>query len=158
MPSDATNGTVERKLAEMGIELKASSPAANYVPYTISGNILYVSGQIPMGSDGIEGRGTLGGGMSIEDGQRAARLCAINVLAQAKAALGDLDRIVRVLKTQNFVAATPDFGDHPEVANGASDFFVEVLGDKGKHARAAVGMASLPRGVAVEVDAVIEFE
>ena len=153
MPSDAPNGTVEKKLAEMGVELKASSPAANYVPYTMSGNILYVSGQIPMGPDGIEGRGKLGGGMSIEDGQAAARLCAINVLAQAKAALGDLDRIVQVLKTQNFVAATPDFGDHPEVANGASDFFVEVLGDKGKHARAAVGMASLPRGVAVEVDA-----
>lgn len=151
-------GKIEQKLAELGIELKASSPAANYVPFTIAGNILYVSGQIPMGENGIEGVGRLGDGVSIAEGQAAARLCAINVLAQAKAALGDLDRIVRVLKTQNFVAATPDFGDHPEVANGASDFLVEVLGDKGKHARAAVGMASLPRGVAVEVDAVILFE
>ena len=151
-------GTVEAKLADMGIELNASSPAANYVPFTISGNVLYVSGQIPMGTNGIEGVGRLGDGMSVADGQKAARLCAINVLAQAKAALGDLDRITQLLKTQNFVAATPDFGDHPEVANGASDFFVEVLGDKGRHARAAVGMASLPRGVAVEVDAVVEFE
>ena len=151
-------GKIEQKLAELGIELKASSPAANYVPFTIAGNILYVSGQIPMGENGIEGVGRLGDGVSVAEGQAAARLCAINVLAQAKAALGDLDRIVRVLKTQNFVAATPDFGDHPEVANGASDFLVEVLGDKGKHARAAVGMASLPRGVAVEVDAVILFE
>ena len=151
-------GTVEAKLADMGIELNASSPAANYVPFTVSGNILYISGQIPMGPNGIEGQGTLGDGMSVEDGQKAARLCAINVLAQVKAALGDLDRITRLLKTQNFVAATPDFGDHPEVANGASDFFVEVLGDKGRHARAAIGMASLPRGVAVEIDAVIEFE
>ena len=151
-------GTIEAKLAKMGVELNASTPAANYVPYTISGNILYVSGQIPVTKDGIEGVGRLGDTMSVEDGQKAARLCAINVLAQAKAALGDLDRIVRVLKTQNFVAAAHDFGDHPEVANGASDFLVEVLGDKGKHARAAIGMASLPRGVAVEVDAVIEFE
>ena len=151
-------GKIEQKLAELGIELKASSPAANYVPFTIAGNILYVSGQIPMGENGIEGVGRLGDGVSVAEGQAAARLCAINVLAQAKAALGDLDRIERVLKTQNFVAATPDFGDHPEVANGASDFLVEVLGDKGKHARAAVGMASLPRGVTVEVDAVILFE
>ena len=158
MADENPTGTIERKLAELGITLNASAPAANYVPYTISGNVLYVSGQIPMGENGIEGVGTLGDGMSVEDGQRAARLCAINVLGQAKAALGDLDRIVRVLKTQNFVAATAAFTEHPEVANGASDFLVEVLGDKGKHARAAVGMASLPRGVAVEVDAVIEFE
>ena len=152
-------GTVEAKLDEMGVTLEANAPAANYVPYTMSGNILYVSGQIPIGPNGLDGMtGLLGDTMSVEDGQKAARQCAINILAQAKAALGDLDRIVRVLKTQNFVAATPDFGDHPEVANGASDFLVEVLGDKGRHARAAVGMASLPRGVAVEVDAVIEFE
>ena len=150
--------SIEAKLKEMGVELDASAPAANYVPFTIHGDVLYVSGQIPIGPNGIEGRGTLGDGMTVEEGQAAARRCAINVLAQAKAALGDLDRITRILKTQNFVAATPDFTDHPEVANGASDFFVEVLGDKGRHARAAVGMSSLPRGVAVEVDAVIAFE
>ena len=151
-------GTIEKKLNEMGIELSASAPAGSYVPTTISGNILYVSGQIPMGPNGPEHIGKLGESISVEDGQAAARLCAINILAQAKAALGDLDRIVQVLKTQNFVNATHEFGDHPEVANGASDFFVEVLGEKGRHARAAVGMSSLPRGVAVEVDAVIAFE
>ena len=151
-------GTVEKKLAEMGITLSAGAPAGSYVPYTMANDVLYVSGQIPLGPNGPEYIGTLGAGMSVEDGQAAARLCAINVLAQAKAALGDLDRIVQVLKTQNFVAATAEFGDHPEVANGASDFLVEVLGDKGRHARAAIGMASLPRGVAVEVDAVILFE
>ena len=151
-------GTVEAKLADMGIELSATAPAANYVPYTISGNLLYVSGQIPIGPNGLDGMtGLLGGGMSVEGGQAAARQCAINILAQAKAALGDLDRIKQVLKTQNFIAATPDFGDHPEVANGASDFLVDVLGERGKHARAAIGMSSLPRGVAVEIDAIIEF-
>ena len=151
-------GTIEAKLKEMGIELPTTAPAGSYVPTTISGNVLYVSGQIPMGPNGPEFVGTLGESMSVEDGQAAARLCAINVLGQAKAALGELDRVTRVLKTQNFVNATHEFTDHPEVANGASDFLVEVLGDRGRHARAAIGMSSLPRGVAVEVDAVIEFE
>ena len=151
-------GEIEAKLKSMGIELPVTSPAGSYVPYTMAGQTLYISGQIPLGPDGPQHIGRLGDGMSVEEGQQAARLCAVNILGQAKAALGDLDRIVKVLKTQNFVHATADFTGHPEVANGASDFLVEVLGERGRHARAAIGMSSLPRGVAVEVDAVILFE
>ena len=152
-------GNFEQKLTEMGITLPTPpAPAANYVPFTIAGNILTISGQITMGPDGLEFVGKLGDTMDVEEGAKAARLCAINILAQAKAALGDLDRIRQVVKIQGFVNATPDFTAHPQVINGASDFLGEVLGDAGKHARAAVGMSSLPLGVAVEVDAVIEFE
>ncbi|MCJ8309272.1 MAG: RidA family protein [Hyphomicrobiales bacterium] len=151
-------GKVDQRLAELGVELPdAPAPAANYVPYTISGNQLIVSGQITMGPNGLEYVAKLGADADVETGQAAARLCAINILAQAKAALGDLDRITQVLKIQGFVNATPDFTQHPAVINGASDFLVEVLGDAGKHARAAVGMGSLPLGVAVEIDAIIEF-
>ncbi|NRB31443.1 MAG: RidA family protein [Rhizobiaceae bacterium] len=151
-------GKVDQRLAELGVELPdAPAPAANYVPYTISGNQLIVSGQITMGPNGLEYVAKLGADADFETGQAAARLCAINILAQAKAALGDLDRITQVLKIQGFVNATPDFTQHPAVINGASDFLVEVLGDAGKHARAAVGMGSLPLGVAVEIDAIIEF-
>ncbi len=151
-------GNAEKKLLEMGINLpKPAKPAANYIPYTIAGNILTISGQIPMGESGIEFVGKLGDTADIATGQAAAKLCAINILAQAKAALGDLDRIKQVIKIQGFVNATPDFGDHPAVINGASDLLAEVLGDAGKHARAAVGMSSLPFGVAVEVDAIIEI-
>ena len=151
-------GDIEKKLAEMGIDLPQTVPAGSYVPTVTTGNLLHVSGQIPMGPNGPEYIGKLGDDMNVEDAQKAARLCAINILGQAKVALGDLDRIVRVVKTQNFVNATPDFTQHPEVANGSSDFLAEVLGEKGKHARAAIGMSSLPRGVAVEIDALIEFE
>lgn len=152
------SGTIEARLQELGIELPdAPAPAANYVPTTMTDDMLYVSGQIPMGPNGPEYIGKLGDGMDVEGGQAAARLCAINILAQARTALGDLDRIVQVMKLQGFVNATADFTHHPEVINGASDLMVEVLGDKGRHARAAVGMGSLPRGVAVEVDAVIRF-
>jgi len=148
----------EKKLADLGIDLpNPAAPAANYIPYTIAGNILTISGQIPMGPNGIEYIAKLGDDASVVTGQKAARLCAINILAQAKAALGSLDRVKQVIKIQGFVNSTPDFTDQPEVINGASDLLVEVLGDAGKHARAAVGMASLPRGVAVEVDAVIEI-
>ena len=151
-------GKAEQKLAQMGIELpQAPAPAANYVPYTIAGNILTISGQVTFGKDGIEYVGKLGDDMDVETGQQAARLCAINILAQTKAALGDLDRIKQVIKIQGFVNATPDFTQHPQVVNGASDLLAEVLGDAGKHARAAVGMSSLPLGVAVEVDAVMEI-
>ena len=151
-------GKVEQRLAELGIELpSAPAPAANYVPYTISGNLLTISGQITMGPNGLEYVAKLGDDADVTTGQAAARLCAINILAQAKAALGDLDRITQVLKIQGFVNSTPDFTEHPSVINGASDFLVEVLGDAGKHARAAVGMSSLPLGVAVEIDAMIEF-
>lgn len=151
-------GEAEKKLAKMGIELPSPpAPAANYVPYTIAGKILTISGQITMGPDGIEYVGKLGDSIDVETGQAAARLCAINILAQAKAALGDLDNIKQVMKIQGFVNATPDFTDHPAVVNGASDLLAEVLGDAGKHARAAVGMSSLPFNVAVEVDATIEI-
>ncbi|NKB54107.1 MAG: RidA family protein [Rhizobiaceae bacterium] len=149
---------VEQRLAELGVELpNAPAPAANYVPYTIAGNILNISGQITMGPNGLEYVAKLGDNADVATGQAAARLCAINILAQAKAALGDLDRIKQVVKIQGFVNCTPDFTDQPAVINGASDFLVEVLGDAGKHARAAVGMASLPLGVAVEIDATIEI-
>lgn len=151
-------GKAEARLKEMGLELpSAPAPAANYVPYTISGNLLVISGQVTLGPDGLEFVGKLGKDFSVEEGQQAARLCALNILAQAKAALGDLDRIGQILKLQGFVNGTPDFTDQPKVINGASDFMVEVLGEAGKHARAAVGMGSLPLGVAVEIDAMIEI-
>jgi enamine deaminase RidA (YjgF/YER057c/UK114 family) len=151
-------GKVENRLAELGIDLPAApAPAANYVPFTIAGSILTISGQLPMGQNGLEHVAKLGATADITAGQAAARLCAINILAQAKAALGDLDRITQIVKIQGFVNCTADFEDQPAVINGASDLLAEVLGDAGKHARAAVGVASLPFGVAVEVDAVIEF-
>lgn len=152
-------GKVEKRLSDVGVELPlAPAPAANYVPYTISGNLLVISGQVTFGPNGLEFVGKLGEDTDVATGQAAARLCAINILAQAKAALGDLDRITQVLKIQGFVNSTPDFKDHPTVINGASDFLVEILGEAGKHARAAVGMSSLPLGVAVEIDAMIEFK
>lgn len=152
-------GQIEARIAELGITLpQAAAPAANYVPFVRTGNQLFISGQIPMGPDGIQFRGKLGAGTSIEDGQAAARLCAINLLAQAKAALGDLDKVVRLVKIVGFVNSAPDFGDQPKVMNGASDFLVEALGDRGRHARSAVGVAGLPFGVAVEVEAVFEVE
>lgn len=149
---------IEARLAELGVTLPdAPAPAANYVPTVLSNGHLYVSGQLPTGPDGLA-KGRLGDGFTVEQGQAAARLCAINILAQAKAALGDLGRIRRVVKLGGFVASAPDFFDQPKVVNGASDFFAEVLGDKGRHARAAVGVAALPLGAAVEVDAVIEVD
>ncbi len=152
------SGNTEAHLSSMGIILPTpAAPAANYVPYVMSGNLLTISGQVPVGPDGLEYQGKLGDGFDVETGQKAARLCAINILAQAKAALGDLDRIVKMVKITGYVNAAGDFGDHPAVINGASDLLVEALGERGKHARAAVGMSSLPFGVAVEVDAIIEF-
>ncbi len=152
-------GTIEARLAELGITLpEAPNPVANYVPHAISGNLLFISGQISKGADGKIVTGALGDTVSVEDGQQAARLCALNILAQAKAALGDLDRIIQVVRLTGFVNATPAFTDHPKVVNGASDLMVEVLGDKGRHTRAAVGVASLPMGSAVEVDATIAIK
>lgn len=151
-------GKTEAHLQSIGITLPTpATPAANYVPFVISGNLLTISGQVPVGPDGLEFQGKLGDGYDVETGQKAARLCAINILAQAKAALGDLDRITQMVKITGFVNAAPDFGDHPAVINGASDLLVEALGERGRHARAAIGMSSLPFGVAVEVDAIIEF-
>lgn len=150
--------SIEDRLAELNITLpEAAAPAANYVPFVISGNQLYISGQIPMGANGLEYIGKLGDNTSVEDGQAAARLCAVNILAQAKSALGDLEKIKRLVKLVGFVNSTPDFTDQPKIINGASDFMVAVLEDKGPHARSAVGVAALPFGVAVEIEAIIEF-
>jgi enamine deaminase RidA (YjgF/YER057c/UK114 family) len=144
----------ERKLNELGIILpNAPVPAANYVPFVKVDNIVYVSGQISIGSDGLI-KGVLGADMSIEDGRLAARQCAINLLAQVKVACdGNLDRLLRVIKLGGFVNSKPNFSEQPNVINGASDFLVDLLGDRGRHARTAVG-AILPLGVAVEIDGI----
>ena len=152
-------GNIEQRLSAAGIELPpANAPAGNYVPFVRTGDLLFISGQIPL-VDGKPGFiGTLGAGLSVEDGAVAARTCALSIVAQAKAALGgDLDRIVRCVKVSGFVACTSDFTDHPKVINGASDLLVEVFGDAGRHARAAVGAPSLPLGVSVEVDGIFEI-
>jgi len=147
-------GSVENRLQELGIELPAAAaPAANYVPFVLSGNQLFISGQLPLIADGEKFSGKLGADVNVETGERAARACALNILAQAKDALGDLERIERCLKLGGFVNATDDFTDHPEVINGASNLLAEVLGEKGRHTRFAVGCGSLPRDVPVEVDA-----
>ena len=151
-------GRIEAKLRDLGINLPAPpAPVASYVPTVTSGNLLFVSGQITSAPEGLKFVGVVGQDLKVEDGKAAARLCAVNVLAQVKAALGDLDRVKRCVKLSVFVNAVPDFTQHPEVANGASDLMVEVFGDAGKHARAAMGAGSLPRGVAVEVEAVFEI-
>ncbi|MFC3569573.1 RidA family protein [Paracoccus simplex] len=145
--------TIETKLAELGITLPdAPAPAANYVPYVISGNLLFVSGQI----SALKGK--LGADLAVEDGAEAARGCGLALLAQARAALGSLDRVKRVVKLGGFVNSTAEFTDQPEVVNGCSNLMVEVFGDKGRHARAAVSAPALPRGVAVEIEAVFEIE
>jgi enamine deaminase RidA (YjgF/YER057c/UK114 family) len=153
------SGKIEAKLAELGIELpQATAPIANYVPYTVSGNLVVVSGQVSVRNGKAEYVGKLGAGISIADGQQAAKLCALNVIAHLRNACGgDLDRVKRVLRLGGFVNCTPDFTDMPQVVNGASDLMVQVFGDAGKHARAAVGVASLPLGVAVEVEAMFEI-
>ncbi len=148
--------SVDDRLKELGIELPdAPAPAANYVPTVRTGNLLYVSGQVPI-RDGALVTGQLGADFSVEDGQAAARLCAISLIAQVKKAVGDLET-VRVVKLNGFVNATAQFGEHPAVVNGASDLMVEVFGDKGRHARSAVGSSSLPFGVAVEVEGIFEI-
>ena len=150
--------TIESRLDEMGITLpQAASPAANYLPFTRSGNLLFISGQLPMVDGTVAHKGHLGRNVDVETGQKAAEICAINILSQAKAAFdGDLERIVGMVKIQGFVASTPDFTQQHLVINGASNLLAGVLGERGKHARAAVGMASLPMDAAVEVDAIIE--
>lgn len=149
---------IEERLAALGVTLPTpSAPVANYVPAVESQGHLWVSGQVPMGPDGPEFIGKLGRDVELESGAAAARLCAINILAQAKAALGDLERIKRIVKVVGFVNSFGDFGDQPKVVNGASDFLVAVLGERGRHARSAVGVAGLPFNAAVEVEAIIEI-
>ena len=150
---------VEQRLAAQGLELPpAAAPAANYVPYAISGRLILVAGQLPFEGGRIAVVGRLGDDVSLADGQKAARLCALNLLAQAKAACGgDLDRLGRCLKLGGFVSCTPQFTDHPEVVNGASDLIALALGEAGHHARFAVGCTSLPRNAAVEVEAIFEL-
>jgi len=152
-------GVIDTRLVALGIELPdAPLPAANYVPYVITGNLIYIAGQIPTSNGEVKFIGKLGSNLQIDDGISAARLCILNVIAQAKAALdGDLDRVVRIVKVGGFVNSTDNFTDHPKVINGASDLLVEIFGDNGRHARFAVGASSLPLGIGVEIDAVIEI-
>lgn len=153
-------GRVDARLKDLGIELPSPPPpVASYVPYVIVDNLVYISGQITATAEGLKYIGRLGENVSLDEGKTAARLCAVNVLAQLKVACNDdLDRVRRCVKLGVFVNAVSDFTQHPEVANGASDLIVEVLGHVGKHARSAVGVGSLPRGVACEVDAIFEIE
>ncbi|CUI35920.1 RidA family protein [Cognatishimia activa] len=152
-------GVFETKLAEMGITLpEAPAPAANYVPYVKVGDMVYVSGQIPSGPDGLI-IGKLGDTMDVESGAEAAKACAIALLAQVKAACdGDLDRLVKVVKLTGFVNSTLEFTEQPQVINGASNLFGDALGEVGQHARAAVSAPSLPFGVAVEIDGVFQVK
>ncbi|MDV7271174.1 RidA family protein [Thioclava sp. A2] len=149
---------IEARLAELGIDLPAApAPAANYVPFVQSGNLIFVSGQISnAGGELIKGK--LGAEMSVEEGAAAARTCGLALISQARAAAGELDRIKRVVKLTGFVNSTADFTDQPKVVNGCSDLMVEVFGDAGRHARSAVSAASLPLGVAVEIEAIFEVE
>jgi enamine deaminase RidA (YjgF/YER057c/UK114 family) len=149
---------VEKKLADLGIVLPTpAAPIANYVGFVRTGSMLVVSGQVCLGSGGtLVAKGKLGETVSVEDGQKAARACAINLLAQVKVALGDLDKVVRVVRLGGFINSDPTFLDGPKVMNGASDLMVEVFGDKGRHARTTVGVASLPVDAAVEVEGLFE--
>lgn len=152
------NGRIAARLKDLGMTLPTPAiPQGSYVPWVRTGALLFISGQITMGAKGLEYVGVVGDDINLEDAKRAARLAGLNVIAQAAIALdGDLDRVRRVVKVTGFVNAAPGFTQHPEVVNGASDLFVEIFGDVGLHARAAVGTSSLPRNVAVEIEAVFE--
>src|ERR1700761_659643 len=151
-------GVIEQKLASLGIKLhEAPTPVANYVGFVRTGNLLFVSGQVCFDPEGkLIAKGKLGAGVSIEQGQAAARGCGINLIAQVKAAVGDLDKVVRVVRLGGFINSAPDFLDGPKVLNGASDLMGAVVGDKGRHARTTVGVASLPADAAVEVEGIFE--
>ncbi len=152
--------TIDARLASMGVTLpQAAAPAANYVAYAVTGNLVFTAGQLPLVDGKLIATGLVGRDLDTAKAKDAARACAINVLSQVKAALGgDLEKISRVVKLTVFVASTPDFTEQHLVANGASDFIAEVLGERGKHARSAVGMASLPLNAPVEVEAIVEFK
>ncbi|MFZ5964328.1 RidA family protein [Thalassococcus sp. BH17M4-6] len=150
---------IETRLTELGLTLPdAPAPAANYVPFVVSGNLVYVSGQISNSPDGLI-KGKLGDDMSVEAGAEAAKSCALSLLAQVRVACaGDLGRLKQVIKLTGFVNSTQEFTDQPKVINGASDLLVDILGDTGRHARSAVSAASLPMGVAVEIEGIFEIE
>lgn len=152
--------SIEQRLKELGITLPpAPAPGANYVPYVREGNLIFVAGQLPREADGqLQHVGKVGDELSVEDGYASARVCALNCLAQLQAALGSLDRVKRIVRVGGFVNCTDGFTQQAQVINGASDVIVEVLGDRGKHARAAVGNNSLPRNVATEVELVAAVE
>ena len=150
---------IDKRLAELGIELAPpAKPVANYVGWVRTGNLVFTAGQITLKDGNVEYKGKVGKDFTVEEGAAAARICATNILAQLKDACGgDLTRVKRIVKLVGFVNGTPEFVDHPKVINGASDLMVEVLGEAGRHARAAVSVPSLPLGVAVEIDAVFEL-
>ena len=152
-------GKIEARLGELGIELpEPTAPMANYVPFTVTGNLVFIAGQISQWNGERRHVGKLGAGIGVTEGRDAARLCALNILTHLRTACGgELDRVSRVVQLRGFVNCTPDFTDMPQVVNGASDLMVEIFGDFGRHARAAVGITSLPGGVAVEVEAVFEI-
>jgi len=152
--------TIEQRLRELGIALPpAAAPVANYVPYVQEGSLIFVAGQVPRGADGkLAYVGKVGQELSVEDGYASARLCALNCMAQLQAALGSLDRVRRIVRVGGFVNCTDGFTQQPQVINGASDVLVEVFGDKGRHARAAVGNNALPGNVATEVELVAAVE
>ncbi|WEX11741.1 RidA family protein [Chelativorans sp. AA-79] len=148
---------IDKRLLELGVELPApAAPAANYVPFVQVGDMLFTSGQLPIKDGKLMAMGLLGRELGTEAGKLAAKWCAVNVLAQARAALGDLERIKRIVKITVYVASTPDFIEHHLVANGASDFLAAALGERGRHARSAVGMVCLPLNAPVEIEAMIE--
>ncbi len=150
---------VENKILSMQLSLpKVSAPVANYVSSVRVGNLIFISGQLPMEDGKLKYKGKLGAHASEADGIEAAKLCALNILAHLKAEIGSLDKIKRCVKLTGFVNSTPEFIDHPKIINGASDLIVSILGDKGKHTRAAVGVASLPLGASVEIEAIFEIE
>jgi enamine deaminase RidA (YjgF/YER057c/UK114 family) len=151
--------TIENRLAELGVTIPAAAaPAANYVPFAQTGNLLMTAGQLPLADGKLQAVGLLGRDLDTEAGKKAAKLCAINVLAQIKAATGDLEKIARLVKITVFVASASDFTEQHLVANGASDFLAEALGDRGTHARSAVGVAVLPLNAAVEIEAIVELK
>ena len=152
-------GKIEARLQALSIDLpEAASPAANYIPYVITGNLIFVSGQLPFMNGALPGVGKVGHDLTVEEAREIARICGLNLIAQARAACGgDLDRIARVVKVGGFVNAVEDFDQHPEIINGCSDLMVEVFEDKGRHSRFAVGAGSLPRGVSVEIEAIFEL-
>ncbi len=150
---------IDENLSAMGITLEAATPPlANYMPFLITGNLLFISGQLPMKDGIVQYTGHLGSDIGIVQGQSAAKLCAINILQQAKSALGNFYTLERCVKLGGFVNATPDFNDHATIMNGASDFIVKAMGDNGRHARAAVGVASLPLNATVEVEAIFQID